>query len=190
MPSPTTNPPRSSSPTSSRTSSVRSQNLPQHAPIIPSGLREAHTMSQSPDDRRVGEDGVTVGTTASTSKSHASAEADLADDTADATTSLLGNIRQTASGSATEITSLLRQPIEFITGHAHPGPCDHGTFSPQPGSKAASIREGRGDFGGAYPGGRSSPRGVSAEPNGNGIKKMTTTEWLAQQHGITNTRTM
>ena len=178
-----------SSPSSSRPASIRSQTVQQHAPITPSGLRESHTISQSPKGM-MDAPGVNSSSSSSTNAHQATGNVDEPD-TVDARTSLLGNTKSKASDSANENTSLLRRPWEFITGHAHPGPCDHGTFSPQPTSRAASImgRESSNGFGGAYPGGSNSPRGVFDTAGGN-AKRMTTTEWLAQSHGITNTRAM
>lgn len=202
----------SSSASSSRAASIRSQPGQQHAPITPSGLRESHSISQSSqetmgapqkngssssstkaeqvhvEDENIQLKGESASKTAQTSQATGDIEEP---DSADARTSLLGNMKSKVSGSATETTSLLRRPWEFVTGHAHPGPCNHGTFSPQPGSRAPSFlgREGTNGFGGAYPGGSNSPRGVFDSSSGN-AKRMTTTQWLAQSHGITDTRTM
>jgi hypothetical protein len=122
------------------------------------------------------------------------------DDAIDGKTHLLSEI---GSKYATETTALLRKPIEFITGHAHPGPCNHGTFSPRLGSRAESVRSGHGfggfPSGGGNPGEGEGSRGIfesmmenlgMKNSNGGGKKKMSTTNWLAEQHGITNTRTM
>jgi hypothetical protein len=88
-----------------------------------------------------------------------------------------------------------------VTGHPHAGPCDHGTFSPGIESRTGSIRSGHSGygFGGPRPGSGSSGRGLLGNlmenmgmGNGgeNGKKKQSTTSYLAEQHGITNTRTM
>lgn len=95
----------------------------------------------------------------------------------------------------TETTALLRKPFELISHPAHSGPCDHGTFSPRPGS----VRSGYG-----YGFGSSPPRSQEGESSksrfgsflenvgmrNGGKKKMSTTNWLAERHGITNTTTM
>lgn len=108
------------------------------------------------------------------------------------------------SRAVTETTALLKKPFEFVTGSVHSGPCNHGTFSPRLASRAGSVRSGLGGFGGSP-----SANGESSETErnksvlsnffenigmkngtGGGKKKMSTTNWLAERHGITNTTSM
>jgi hypothetical protein len=109
-----------------------------------------------------------------------------------------------ASRAATETTALLRKPFEFVTHAPHAGPCNHGTFSPGLTSSADSIKSGRSgvDFGelprrdgrpGSAEGSRSLLGSVLENigvKNGSGKKKMSTTSFLAERHGIKNTTTM
>jgi hypothetical protein len=84
-------------------------------------------------------------------------------------------------------------------GPAHSGRCDHGTFSPRLDSEAASIRSALG-FGGSPPGRDGGEEGSKGRwtnflegvgvKNGSGRKKMSTTSYLAERHGITNTTSM
>ena len=81
--------------------------------------------------------------------------------------------------------------------------CDHGTFSPRLGSSQNSISSGL-DFGGRFggdigeDGGDSDGRrGILGDTFVGGLfgkgrrdKKMSTTQWLASKHGVTNQRTM
>jgi hypothetical protein len=202
-----------SSPGHSRSSSIRSLTGQQHAPLTPSSLHEAHTLSASPEDRRnshgegsgsecspgstpadVPEDGIEpihdkMGTsgedTGSQSDNHGKG---VEIEVARAETSLLGRLGAGAEETARETTSLLGRPIEFVTCQVHPGPCNHGTFSLQPGSRTASIRSSDGNKSGAN---RSRSRGIFgciadglAGAGSNGKKKMSTTARLAEEHGI------
>jgi hypothetical protein len=112
-------------------------------------------------------------------------------------------ISDLGSRAVTETTALLKKPFEFILGSPHAGPCNHGTFSPRLESRADSVKSGRSGFGGSPPlsgrpessEGRSSIFGNLLETMGvrngsGGKKKMSTTSYLAEQHGITNTTTM
>lgn len=106
-----------------------------------------------------------------------------------------------------ETTSLLKKPLDFMKPHVHDGPCDHGTFSPRLQSRPQSVRSGISGYGF----GRSShARTESADETTEGRpllgrlfsksspresvrshkKKMSTTNYLAELHGITNTTTM
>jgi len=105
--------------------------------------------------------------------------------------SLLGQFGEEV---ARETTSLLRKPIEFVTHHAHSGPCNHGTFSPQPNSRAASIK---GNDGNNNDSNGSGSRGIfgsiadSLVGSGSNVaKKMSTTARLAEEHGIKNSSVM
>ena len=85
------------------------------------------------------------------------------------------------------------------------GSCDHGTFSPRAPSRRSwnSSLDSRDGFGGRYPGGtndRGDPsdtlHGVFGDTIADGVlgggngSKMSTTKWLAQKHGIKNSRMM
>lgn len=108
------------------------------------------------------------------------------------------------SKAVTETTALLKKPFEFITQHPHSGPCNHGTFSPRLASRAGSVRSGLGGFGGSAPANGESSEGQPVQGmyanffenigakngTGGGKKKMSTTNWLAERHGITNTTSM
>lgn len=175
--------PPSTSGASSRDSSVRSPSILQHAPVTPSGLREAHTISSSPEDLRHTDSagGESRQTSAEPSPRTRPTHIDF----------------EPAADGATETTSLLKRPFELAAEHPHSGPCDHGTFSPRLESRAGSFRNEYG-FGGSPPqgqedGGSKSTFGSFLENVGmrnGGKKKMSTTNWLAERHGITNKKFM
>ncbi len=187
---------------SSRNPSVISQTQ-HHAPITPSGLRESVTLAQSPEDLRDGGDTrgnrMTVPSSSepspNTYPTHPNHEPDVDEHSLDGETH---GISEFGSKVATETTALLRKPFEFVIGTpAHNGPCNHGTFSPRLESRADSVRSGHSGFGF----GGSPPRRVGSGEGSGGIlegifssrrstKKMSTTSYLAERHGITNTRTM
>jgi hypothetical protein len=196
--SPTSPPPGSSSRDPS-VRSVRSPSILQHQPLQPSGLREAHTLSRSPEDTRQGGEEYAPSSPETSPKTHPT---HLDTDPAADDNAIDGRTHGFAEAGrqfATETTALLKKPFEFVTGPAHRGRCDHGTFSPRLDSEAASIRSGL-DFGGSPPGrdgggeGSKGPwtsllEGVGVK-NGPGRKKMSTTSYLAERHGITNTTSM
>ena len=85
--------------------------------------------------------------------------------------------------------------------------CNHGTFSPRPGTmNSSSTARSRHGFGGRYPGGidgdgvgdnADAAHGVLGDAftdgvygGGRGPKKMSTTKWLAQRHGVKGTKMM
>lgn len=188
---------------SSRNPSVISQTQ-HHAPITPSGLRESVTIARSPEDVREGDD--THGgrrTMPSSSEpspntypTHLEHEPDVDEQSLD--DGETHSIAELGSKAVTETTALLRKPFEFAIGTpAHNGPCNHGTFSPRLESRADSVRSGHSGFGF----GGSPPRRTGSGEESGGIlggmfgprrstKKMSTTSYLAERHGITNTRTM
>jgi hypothetical protein len=195
------------SPGNSRHASIASQIAQQHAPTTPSNLRESHTVSSSPEDTRdpMIEDGVDMGRPSSSEPSPNTIPAYLEEEP-DASLRLDGQTRKEdafASRAATETTSLLRKPFEFITTSAHAGPCNHGTFSPGLESRADSIRSGHSGVGfgdlpsrNGRPGSAEGSRSLlgtvleySGMKNG-GKKKMSTTSFLAERHGIKNTTAM
>jgi hypothetical protein len=190
---------RPSSPPASTSSnhapSIRSPSTQQHAPTTPSGLREAQTIATSPDDVRSFDGADPVLRSSGSHPTHLGTDTD--DDSID------GRTHGSSGGGSkpvTETTALLKKTFEFVTGHPHAGPCDHGTFSPQVESQTGSVRSGVG--------GSASPNGEGSEgetnksmfssflenvgmKNGHGGKKKTsTTNWVAERHGITNTITL
>lgn len=97
-----------------------------------------------------------------------------------------------------ETTSLLQKPFEFLLSSPHEGPCGHGTFSP----RADSVRSADNDYN--YNFGRTARARPSSGEGSQGMfrgimetvgmknerkKKMSTTSYLAERHGI-DTRKM
>lgn len=197
---------------SSRNPSIN-QSVNQHAPATPSNLRESQTLSASPEDTSSGilevKDDTRISSIEDKDKAPSSSEPspntypthldiDLAaeDEVLEGRTHGAPNL----TGKAVdETTSLLQKPFEFLLSSPHAGPCGHGTFSP----RADSIRSSDSDYGF---GGASQPRGrpdsgegrsmfssmletVGMKNGSGGKKKMSTTSYLAEQHGI-DTRTM
>jgi hypothetical protein len=189
-----------------------SQNLNPHAPSTPSGLRVAHTFSVSPEDRRH-EHGESSSTECSprTTAAHGgddeiepistiggrpaygaeSHKTRANKDPGHEDQSLLGHLKASAEEAVRETTALLGKPVEIITGHIHPGPCNHGTFSPKPCSRTSSVRSSDGNKNGAYSSGSRGIFGSIADGLAGSIgKKMSTTARLAEEHGIDNSKTM
>ena len=201
--------PPAASPSHSRASSInssglRSPSIQQHAPITPSGLREAHTIAGSPEVARNFEDADAPNSSEPSPRTyptHLDTDPAADDDAVDGGIHGFSALRGRA---VTETTALLKKPFEFVTGHPHTGPCNHGTFSPRLESRSGSVRSGLGGFGGSpSANGESSEqeRSKTAFSNffesigmkngtGGGKKKMSTTNWLAERHGITNTTSM
>lgn len=198
---------RPTSSDSNRTPSIN-QAAQQHAPTNPSGLREAHTLSQSPESLR--DAGVSGSRTAVSSSNpspntyptHLDTDPAADDDAIDGRAHGFAGLGSRAVG---ETTSLLRKPFEFATHTAHAGPCDHGTFSPRLESRTGSIRSSNDfGFGGSPPRGSRETSGESSSSmfgsllegiglkngTGAGKKKMSTTQYLAERHGVKNTTTM
>jgi hypothetical protein len=187
-----TNPP---SPRSSRSTSVA------HAPTNPSSLRESHTIAGSPEEQRhasVPEEAGPSSTEPSPNTYPTHPATELEED---------GGIAELGSRAITETTALLKKPFEFIISSPHSGPCNHGTFSPRLESRAESVRSGQTGYSfGGSPNESDRPyspdRGGSifgslmeniGMKNGSGErkkKKMSTTSYLAERHGITNTTSM
>lgn len=198
-----------------------SQTSQSHAPLQPSGLREAHTLVTSPDE-------ISYSGPSSQSRKPSSAhpspntrptQADGDEPNEDEPLLSRLHLGELPSKVATETSALLKKPFEIIKPHAHEGPCDHGTFSPRLQSRPQSVRSvgsgygfggapplrsgrvdsgdaasdrDRGVFGGVLEGiglrrnTQDSPRGSTRSHK----KKMSTTSYLAELHGITNTTTM
>jgi len=195
---------------SSRNPSIANQ----HAPSTPSNLRESQTISTSPEsrrgsaledreDRRItfaeGEDKPTSSSEPSpnTYPTHLDTDPAADDEALDGRTHGIPNL---VGQAVDETTSLLRKPFEFLLNSPpHEGPCRHGTFSP----RADSIRSGDSGYGyGGTPQARGRPDSgegrsrfsslletVGMKNGSGGKKKMSTTSYLAEQHGI-DTRTM
>lgn len=197
-------------PTSNSTQASQS-----HAPLQPSGLREAHTLVASPDE--VENDDTTKALESQESSVHPSPNTRATQSNEESgDESLIGrlNLGDLPSRATNETTALLRKPIELIKPYAHDGSSDHGTFSPRVESRPQSVRSGTSSYGIGYPfrgharegsgdsaavGGtrperpllgrlftKSSPLGSTRSHK----KKMSTTSYLAEVHGITNTTTM
>ena len=198
--------PAGPSPPNSRPPSIASQTAHSHAPLQPSGLREAHTIVGSPVEARTA-DGADADVAPASSNAapntypaRPTSEPAAGDNAIEGATHGSGLLGRKA---ATETTALLKKPFEFVTGCAHGGECNHGTFSPRLDSRTQSVRSGHSGygFGGSPP---ETPRQGSGEGsnsmlkslmdrlgNGSGTpKKMSTTSYLAERHGITNTTAM
>ena len=198
---------------SSRNPSINSQAMNPHAPSTPSHLRESQTAHSSPEDTRGSalEDGEDTRISSvedkdkapcsseaspNTYPTHLSTDPAAEDDALDGSTHEARDLTRRAS----ESTPLLQKPFEFLLSTPpHEGPCGHGTFSP----RADSIRSGDSDYGF---GGSARARGrpdsgegrsmfsslfetVGMKNGSGGKKKMSTTSYLAERHGI-DTRTM
>lgn len=187
----------------SQSESANSLGIHQYAPLASSGLRETQTVSASPEDTR--EDDVRgSGPECSPRTSPVpdlpmiSAEgretgeglhrSQTEEESIGIGTSLLAQSEAMAGETSRETTPLLRRPIEFVTSHAHPGPCNHGTFSPRPHSPTSSIRSLDGTKSGTNSGGS---RGIFESiadgligGGGSAPKKLSTTARLAEEHGI------
>lgn len=176
-----------------------------HAPLQPSGLRASHSIVSSPDEISYADEsqeGKPSSSNPSPNSGPTHIEFEPEDDSIGARLGELG------SRAITETSALLRKPFEFMKPHAHEGPCNHGTFSPHLQSRPQSVRSGYSGygFGGspsrAGPAGSGEERGPfggfdntrgkagSTSSNGKHKKKMSTTNYLAELHGIKNTTTM
>ncbi|EKD18273.1 uncharacterized protein L3040_004770 [Drepanopeziza brunnea f. sp. 'multigermtubi'] len=195
----------STSPQASSSSSSRHPSVSQsqhHAPATPSGLRESSTLTQSPegvrdpgDTQDVGKAGPSSVTSPLTYPSQLDYEPDADEQSLDGKSQ---GINKTGSQAITETTALLRKPFEYVASTpAHTEPCNHGTFSPRLESRADSVRSANSGFGF----GGSPPRRTDSGEGAGGAyrsmfavmrpnKKMSTTSYLAERHGITNTKTM
>ncbi|TVY92165.1 putative sulfate transporter [Lachnellula willkommii] len=182
----------------SRASSVISQSGQQHVPQTPSNLREAHTLSRSPEEIEQGS-----GADTAPSSSNPSPNTDpAADDAVDAEHNGVG-IADIGSRGASETTALLLKPSELVASSPHAGPCNHGTFSPRLESRPESAMSGHSGywFGREVPRNTRETSGSSSSMfgsfldsigirNGSGSNSMSTTSYLAEQHGIKNKKIM
>jgi hypothetical protein len=187
--------------------------------LTPSGLRDTQTLSVSPDETRdeyaeASGSEISPGTSPAHVGYHGidsvpklptivAEDEGAADEVHQAhneggpayeNSSLLGQISSRVGEAARETTQLLQRPIEFVTNHAHPGPCNHGTFSPQPNSRAASIKSTDSSKNGANGSGLRRIFGSIADglagAGSNVSKKMSTTARLAEEHGIKTSSVM
>lgn len=193
---------RSTSPPSnpsSRPPAGRSPRILQHAPITPSALREAHTLSGSPEEPLSLPVDATHSSNSRPRHSGSSSRGQTesgngTDDDAEG-----DGARETiaAHRAVSETTSLLRRPFEIINDPAHAGPCNHGTFSPRMESPEGSILS----FGGNPPANQGNyVEDVTSSFLSSLLSKMgmkdqrrkqpSTTSRLAEAHGITNTTSM
>lgn len=177
-----------------------------HAPLNPSTLREAHTLSSSPVDgahsrptSAMAEDDShahstsqgSAGTTSSTAPTYADvvSEEPHMDGSADQSVPSPPKTKAKAKRNwfgrtltaASERTSLLRgnQPLEIVQGHIHDGPCNHGTFSPGLESSAPSILSDD-----ERNGGRSFFPSFPGRSGTGKSGRRSTTARLAEEHGI------
>ncbi|KAI1871888.1 hypothetical protein JX265_005874 [Neoarthrinium moseri] len=161
------------SPRPSPPSRTNSRQAADHAPTTPSALRQAHTLSSS----SLSNDG---------RSDHSADPADGSRPTTQAGPSTLPE----TSDDFSETTSLLHHE------RAHPGPCDHGTFSPRPMSPTpSSPRESDLDVGSLL----GSEASIERQLKGNWrktlsskmkTKTMTNSSALAEQHGFKDSRMM
>lgn len=188
-------------------SPIRSQTPNLHAPARPSQLREAHTLSSSPDQGDAGSSNSNAQSTPSTPAAEQTGPqtpniADKDKDTASNSPEIqsqsspshsreprhwLGRPPKLAAEGSRESTPLLQRPLEVSSEQAHEGPCNHGTFSPNIISRPSSIRSqettdsarDRGFF-------RSVAAGIAPSNN---VKRNTTAR-LAEEHGLKLNKTM
>ena len=197
----------------SPTSSTRRGN---HTPTTPSRLWQAHEPGSSPEDNRSGiSPNDSDGENSDTHYSPQTHPVDLEDDgiyprlPQDAPPldnsrgmPVQADLDEPSTHDADARTRLLdsynRTPG---CGNVH---CDHGTFSPRPMLRRGTMSyDSQYNFGGRYggsmgdgvSGSSSNTRGILGEAItegllGAGNKKMSTTKWLAQRHGVKNSRRM
>lgn len=195
---------------SSRNPSINTQTAT-HVPAVPSNLRASQTVSTSPEDIRRSsalegledrtspfEDKAAPSSSEpspNTNPAHLDTDPAADDDALDGRTH---GTRDLVGKAVDETTSLLQKPFEFLLSSPHEGPCGHGTFSP----RANSVRSADNDYNHNF-GGTARARPSSGEGSQNmfrGIletvgmknerkKKMSTTSYLAERHGI-DTRKM
>ncbi|KAI9783792.1 MAG: hypothetical protein M1839_003128 [Geoglossum umbratile] len=176
---------------SSRNSSVHSQIRSPHTPLIPSNLRNSREPPPSPEE------------TFARGVIHMPQDDDGFQPTYH--DALLGAQEETASAEiiGPEEVSAFTHLLTRRSSHAHPGPCDHGTFSPRPptrdsfGSYSSSRLKFRDTFGDpewdghpGEPGDSSGLAGLVEARLTGGRKKMSTTQWLARRHGLSHTKSM
>lgn len=189
----------------------------EYAPINPSQLREAHSCSSSPEDvmsrpyaRSDSEDGplpehhlhaIDEGAAAASSKLSTSSKR-----------SDKGKGRERASSDSDTVPNARTRLLNHANWDRESGcgkdDCAHGTFSPRPNTlrsygstqSSFSLSGFGGRYSGALGGGSNNSMGpthadvrdsfANSGLGGDRGKKMSTTEWLAKQHGIKNRRLM
>ncbi|KFY70162.1 hypothetical protein V499_09399 [Pseudogymnoascus sp. VKM F-103] len=215
-PGPSSPDPATPRPDQSPSPSIRTQTPNLHAPARPSQLREAHTLSSSPDqgvskpgDGIGGVDGnsdnnsndqsppstttPTAGQTGPQTKDKdtASSSPEVQSQSSPSHSreprNWLGRPPKLARDVSRESTPLLQRPLEISSERAHEGPCDHGTFSPNMISRPASIKSQETTDSARDRGFfRSVAAGIAPSNNA----KRNTTARLAEEHGLTLNKTM
>jgi hypothetical protein len=202
---------RPTSPGSASSSRNPSINTATHAPAVPSHLRESQTVSTSPEDTQKSsalegredrsspfEDQAAPSSSEPSPNTYpVHLDTDPAADD-DALNGRTHGTRDVIGKVVDETTSLLQKPFEFLLSSPHEGPCGHGTFSP----RADSVRSADNDYN--YNFGRNARARPSSGEGSQGMfrgimetvgmknerkKKMSTTSYLAERHGI-DTRKM
>jgi hypothetical protein len=202
---------RPTSPGSASSSRNPSINTATHAPAVPSHLRESQTVSTSPEDTQKSsalegredrsspfEDQAAPSSSEPSPNTYpVHLDTDPAADD-DALNGRTHGTRDVIGKAVDETTSLLQKPFEFLLSSPHEGPCGHGTFSP----RADSVRSADNDYN--YNFGRTARARPSSGEGSQGMfrgimetvgmknerkKKMSTTSYLAERHGI-DTRKM
>lgn len=174
-----------------------SQQTRDHTPARPSSLRQSFTRARSPTDEGGGENHDPSPPTSPRTVPHIHVNDESVDDL-----SLAGPSIPQQPPYPTETTALLQGGLD-LPENAHEGPCNHGTFSPRPGSPSSSMR---GYEGPEQP----TPGPESALPIMDGFfttisrdgdwrrrwaskmksKKMSTSSALAERHGVKHTSMM
>lgn len=216
-PGPSSPDPATPRPDQSPSPSIRSQTPNLHAPTRPSQLREAHTLSSSPD-QGVSTPGDDIGGVTGNSNSNAQSSPSTtptAEPTGPQSPNIADKDKDTASNSpeiqsqsspppreprhwlgrpptlagevARESTPLLQRPLEISSERAHEGPCNHGTFSPNTISRPASIKSQETTDSARE---RGFFRSVAAGIAPTNNAKRNTTARLAEEHGLILNKTM
>jgi hypothetical protein len=102
-----------------------------YAPANPSGLRQAYTLGQSPSDASLPRDDDDQ--TSPNTSPQPTPRIRLNDVSVDDLSLAGPSLPAQHNGGPSETTGLLSRVLDFRE-HAHEGPCNHGTFSPRPGS--------------------------------------------------------
>jgi hypothetical protein len=215
-PGPSSPDPATPRPDQSPSPSIRTQTPNLHAPARPSQLREAHSLSSSPD-KGVSKPGDGIGGVDGNSDNNSNDQSPPSTttptagqtgpqtkdkDTASSSPEVqsqsspshsreprnwLGRPPKLARDVSRESTPLLQRPLEISSEQAHEGPCNHGTFSPNMISRPASIKSQETTDSARDRGFfRSVAAGIAPSNNA----KRNTTARLAEEHGLTLNKTM
>jgi hypothetical protein len=122
----------------SRPKSTRAQTdqTHDHAPAHPSGLRQAYTLGQSPSNGSLALDDDDQ--TSPNTSPQPTPRIHLNDESVDDLSLAGPSLPTHQHDGPSETTGLLRGVLDFRE-HAHEGPCNHGTFSPRPGSPVNAL---------------------------------------------------